>query len=183
LIVVARVLDGRLPAGRVRKEVIGHAVARERALVTLVDPIRAAAGGAQLQKSILDIDHPRFAALAGFVHQPHRAGVALAFFDHRLRQRAEEPLDVRLAHQQIDRQLHDVRLHTREALGAPTLGDLACQRRAQDLGVALEQIRARLWVVTVASLPTGGGVDVLGAVCIHASIIQQFAPGLSGLAR
>ena len=42
--------------------------------------------------------------------------MTLAVLDHRLGQRTEEAFDVGLAHEQIERQLDDLRLHVRAAL-------------------------------------------------------------------
>ena len=63
--------------------------------------------------------------------------MALALVDHRLRERAEKPFDVRLAHQQIERELDDVGLHLREAFRAAAFGGLAKQRGAQHIRIAL----------------------------------------------
>ena len=71
-----------------------------------------------------------------FVDQPNAAGMAVALLDHRLRQHAEEPIDVGLTDQQIERELDDFRLHPREALRAAPVGMFASQRGAQDLGIA-----------------------------------------------
>jgi hypothetical protein len=53
--------------------------------------------------------------------QPHRARVALALLDHCLRQSAEKAFDIGFAHQQIQRELDDFRLHRRAAFGSPML--------------------------------------------------------------
>ena len=97
---------------------------------------RPTRGSSAVNTSTVQVRHPQVAALLVVVDQPHAGGVALALFDHRLQQRAEEALDVRLAHQQIERELHDVGLDLREALGAAALGRLAHQRRAQRVRVA-----------------------------------------------
>ena len=60
--------------------------------------------------------------------QPDAAGVALAFFDQRLHEHAEEALDVRLAHEEVERELHGIALDVRHALGPAPLVDLAGQR-------------------------------------------------------
>ncbi len=57
--------------------------------------------------------------------------VALALLGQRLEERAEEAVDIRLTHQEIDSELHDVRLNLGQALGAPSLEILAGQRGAQ----------------------------------------------------
>ena len=109
--IVELVLDGLAPAGRVREEVRGHALAREPALL----PGRLARSPAspfgRREQPILHVRHPQVALLHALVDQPHRARVALALLDHRLRQPAEEAFDVRLAHEQIERELDDLGLH------------------------------------------------------------------------
>ncbi|PYR59296.1 MAG: hypothetical protein DMF91_15165 [Acidobacteria bacterium] len=70
------------------------------------------------------------------VDQPHTARVVLALFDHRLRQRSEEALDVRLAHQQIQRELDNLSLDLRAALSAATLTSLANQGGAEHFRIA-----------------------------------------------
>ncbi len=80
-------------------------------------------------------DHPQIAPLLIVVDQPHTAGVELAVFDHRLRQRAEEALDVRLAHQQIQGKLDHLGLDLHAALGPAAFGSLANQRGAQHLWI------------------------------------------------
>ena len=89
--------------------------------------------------------HPQVAPLLVLVDQPDAAPVALALFDQRLREHAEEALDVGLAHQQIERELDDLGLHLRDALGATTLGGLANQRGAKHLRIAFFRVHgARL---------------------------------------
>ncbi len=61
------------------------------------------------------------------VEQPDAAGVALALLDQRLDEDAEEAGDVRLADEQIERQLDGIALDARHALGAAALVDLARQ--------------------------------------------------------
>ena len=46
------------------------------------------------EQPVLDVGHPQLAPLQRFVDEPHRARMALALFDHRLAQCAEEALDV-----------------------------------------------------------------------------------------
>ena len=86
-------------------------------------------------QAILDVRHPELASAARVIDQPHAAREALALFDHRLRQRAEKSFDVRLAHEQIERELHDFGLHVREALRAAVLAGFANQPRTQNLGI------------------------------------------------
>ena len=69
------------------------------------------------------------------VEEPDRAAFAAGVLDHRFCQAAEEPLDVRLAHQQIDRELHDFGLHRGEAVGAPPRVVFADERGAQHVGI------------------------------------------------
>ena len=97
--------------------------------------------GARLRskKLIAEIRHPQIAARARIVEQPHAAGVAFALLDQRLHEHAEEAGDVRLAHQQIERELHRVALNTRRALGeAPRVRFLS-----ELLGERLERIARR----------------------------------------
>ena len=67
------------------------------------------------------------------VEQPDAAGVALALLDERLDEDAEEAGDVRLADQQVERELDGVALDVRHALGAAALVDLARERVARAL--------------------------------------------------
>ena len=81
---------------------------------------------------ILDVRHPGFTALAHFVEQPQRARMALALFDHRPGQRAEEPFDVGLAHE-VECQLGDRCLHVGAAFSAAALA--LSNQRGEHLGV------------------------------------------------
>jgi hypothetical protein len=85
-----------------------------------------------------------------FVKQPDATRVALAFLDHRLRQRTEKAVDVGLAHQQVERELYDIGLHPGEALGAPPFGVLVRQRGAQDIRIAFVRMHGDRLVVLVA---------------------------------
>ena len=84
------------------------------------------------EEPILDVGHPEVAALRGRRRSARRAQVWLSLSSTIvLRQRAEESFDVGLAHQQIERELHDVGLHVRAALGAaPLAATRAAARRA-----------------------------------------------------
>ena len=125
--IVAPVLNGLGPARRVREEVGSHALARERQRVP-------PAARARVQP-IHDVRHPQIAALMLVVDQPDTARMAVAFFDHRLRQHAEEPVDVGLPDQQIERELHHLGLHPCEALCAAPAGRLAPQCGAKDVRI------------------------------------------------
>ncbi|OLE82625.1 MAG: hypothetical protein AUF76_08700 [Acidobacteria bacterium 13_1_20CM_2_65_9] len=85
-----------------------------------------------------------------FVDQPDTARTAVAFLDHRLRQRAEEAFDVRLTHQQIERELDNVGLHLRQAIGAAARGRFSSQRGAKHVRIALIRMHIVLMVVLVA---------------------------------
>ena len=65
---------------------------------------------------VVEVRHPELAALLVFVDQPHAAGVALALLDQRLREAAKEPVDVGLAHEEIERELNGVGLNVGQAL-------------------------------------------------------------------
>ncbi|PYQ86431.1 MAG: hypothetical protein DMG03_07235 [Acidobacteria bacterium] len=69
-------------------------------------------------ETVRDVRHPQIAPLLVVVHQPDAADMAIAFLDHGPRQTAEEALDVRFAHEEIERQLNYFSLHLREALSA-----------------------------------------------------------------
>ena len=124
--IVVLVLDRLQPAVLEREEVAAERLVRERERLEAV-LLRV--------EAIADKRHPQRAALAAVVDQPHAARVALGFLDHRLRQAAEESLDVRLAHEEIDGELHHLGLHVGEALGAAALGVLAHERGAEHLGI------------------------------------------------
>ena len=80
------------------------------------------------------------------IQQPHAAGVALALFDERLGEDAEEAGDVGLAHEQIERGLDGVALDVGHALGAAAIVGLARQGLFQrvDLGLGRELRRERV---------------------------------------
>src|SRR5260221_4291901 len=99
---------------------MGHALARKLPRV-LVGPALAALALAGRDQPVLDVGHPQFAPLRVLVEQPDRTAVALALLDHRLGQRAEEPLDVRFAHEQLAGQLDDFGLDLRAALRTAAL--------------------------------------------------------------
>ena len=116
-----------------------------------------------------------------------RAGVALALLDHRLGQRAEEAFDVRLAHQQIERELDDLGLHVRAALGAAALAGLAHQRGAQHLRIVRRDFLRLLTCTrplshlessTSTSLRLSGSLRPIDAISQHvlmadAGIVQK----------
>ena len=83
------------------------------------------------EEGVADPRHPQLAALTVVIQQPHAAGVALALFDQRLGEDAEEAGDVGLAHQQIERGLDGVALDVGHALGAAAIVGLARQRLSQ----------------------------------------------------
>ncbi len=131
------------------------------------------------------------------VEQPDAAGVALALLDQRLDEDAEEAVDVRLAHQQIERELDGVALDVGHALGAAALVGLARQRLSQRVDLRLGRrvpARARSSVErrvgrsarseirmrrlsrrtpTTAALP----IDAGALQSAHVSIMRQVAPG------
>ena len=106
---------------------IRHALARQRERVPV--------GALRRVQPIRHVRHPQIAPLLIVVDQPHAARVAFALFDQRLGEHAEEALDVRLAHQQIERELDDLGLDFRAALRAMAFGRLANQRGAQHLRI------------------------------------------------
>jgi hypothetical protein len=67
--------------------------------------------------------------------------MALAFFDHLLCEGAEESFDVRFAHEEIECDLDDGRLHVRGALRAAALARFAKQRGAQDFRILRREFR------------------------------------------
>ena len=79
--------------------------------------------------------------LALVVDQPDAAAVAFGLLDHVLGQAAEEAFEVGLADQQIQRELNDLGLHGRQALGAETLVVLTRQRGAKHLRIGRGQLR------------------------------------------
>src|SRR5262245_56671207 len=103
---------------------------------------------------IADEGHPRLTALLLLVQQPNRADAAVTFFDHRLRKSAEEAFDVRLAHQEIERELHDVGLHGRETFGALPLARLTNERASKHLEILGEHF-LRLMVATRVGASAG----------------------------
>jgi len=82
------------------------------------------------------VGHPEITPAIVLIDQPYTTTVALAFFDQCLREHSEEALDVGLPHQQIERELDNIRLDFRNAFGAATFGTLANQGRAKHLGIA-----------------------------------------------
>ena len=86
-----------------------HALARQAESVSQSGP-------AVVNNRRRQMRHPEIAALLVFVDQPHAAGVALALFDQRLDERAEEAFDVGFAHEQIERELdHSVWIFARHS--------------------------------------------------------------------
>jgi hypothetical protein len=61
---------------------------------------------------------------------------------------APKKLDVGLAHQQIERELHDTCLHLREALGAAAFGVFTIQRGAKHVRIAF--VRMHLVLMSLA---------------------------------
>ena len=83
-----------------------------------------------------EVGHPELAALLVFVEQPHAGHVALGLFGQRLEQRPEEPVEIGLAHEQVECVLRDLGLNVRETFRPSPLLRLARQRRAQRSCVA-----------------------------------------------
>ena len=100
-------------------EMAGHALARQRQRGPVLARLR--------EEVIAEIRHPELAAAPILVEQPDAARVALALLDERLDEDAEEAGDVRLAHQQVERELHGVALDPRGALGQASRIGLARQ--------------------------------------------------------
>jgi hypothetical protein len=98
---------------------------------------------------IADVRHPRLAPLALFVQEPDRADEALTLVNHRLGEAAEEPLDVRLAYEQIQCELHDVGLHAGEAFRASAFERLANQRTPHHLEIV--RVHLLRWPVPARS--------------------------------
>ncbi len=141
------------------------------------------------------------------IQQPHAAGVALALFDERLGEDAEEAGDVGLAHEQIERGLDRVALDVGHALGAAAIVGLARQARfsASNLGLwarAPGRARSRRceWRVRrfwqarpsrrkapprrapndAGDAEVAGDSDDAGAFCLPtSSIMRQVAAGLT----
>jgi hypothetical protein len=138
--IVALVLDRLRPSRFVREQVLSHLLSRECQLVPR-------AGGAGVEP-IDHVRHPQLRQLMLFVDQPDAAGVAIALFDHCLRQHAKEPVDVGLADQQIECELDDLGLHPREAFRATALRRLTFQRLAENARILLFDMRLRLLAET-----------------------------------
>src|SRR5262245_10295090 len=113
------------------KDVASEHVAWKRAFVAVV---RAR------DEPIADESHPRLTALLLLVQQPDRADPAVALFDHRLREGAEEAFDVRLAHQEIEGELHDVGLHGRETLRALSLARLTYESAEEHVEILTRHV-------------------------------------------
>ena len=94
------------------------------------------------EQLILEIRHPQVRALLILVDQPHAARVTLALFGQRLREHAEEAVDVGFAHEEIERQLHGAALNARQALRTAPLAAFSLERRAQRLDVRPAQVIA-----------------------------------------
>ena len=111
------VLDDLGPAGLVAREVRAHALARRaRAASQSARPAR--------EQPVLHVGHPQFAALLVVVLSSHTAQAWLSHSSTSvLHEHAEEPVDVRLADEQIERELDRVALNLRHALGAPAAVD------------------------------------------------------------
>ena len=119
-----------LLAGGVLEQMPGHRLAGER-------PPRAIlriAGGhpvARDEQPVPKVGHPERTLLQIVVDEPDAAGMAVGLLDHGLAERAEESLDVGLAHQQIERVADHLGLHVGKALGAAALGRFTYQRGPQ----------------------------------------------------
>ena len=73
----------------------------------------------------------------------YAAALALGLFHQRLREHAEETLEVRLTHQQIESKLDDLGLHVRAALGSTAPVGLANQRGAKHLWIVGNRLPRR----------------------------------------
>src|SRR5688572_25587028 len=127
-LVVRAVLDCLVPARLVRKQMTPKTLTRKLRRLPL--------GTADREDLAVDMRHPDVAALLILVDQPDGDLVAFALLGKRLEQRAEEAVDIRLAYQGIDRELHDIGLNLRQALGAPPLEILPRERSAQRVQVS-----------------------------------------------
>ena len=149
------VLDGRGPSGHVRHQMVREQVVRKRQ--------RLEVAAAPHVQAIAAVRHPQLAPLLIVVEQPHGARVALGVFDHRLGQSTEESFDVRLADEQIERELHDFRLHRRQTVRALPRVVLAYESRAENVGISRRRFGGR-----------GSSADgAVGPVWFHRPIIEQ----------
>ncbi len=120
--IVSFVVDDLGPAGLVGEEMRRHAFARQRQ--------RFPPRSAPREESLLDRRHPQVARRRprGVVfEEPDAAGVTFALLDERFDEDAKESGDVRLADEQVERQLDGIALDAGHALGAAPLVDLARQ--------------------------------------------------------
>ena len=76
-------------------------------------------------------------ALLVRIDQEHAAGLTLAVVDERLDERPEEAVDVGLADQQVQSQLHRIALDVGQALRTAPAVALALERLTQRLHVGL----------------------------------------------
>jgi hypothetical protein len=83
-----------------------------------------------------EVGHPEVTALLVFVDQPHAGHLALRFLGQRLEQGAKEPVEIGLAHEQVERVFGDLGLNVGQALCATPFGGFVPQRRAQRAHVA-----------------------------------------------
>jgi hypothetical protein len=70
------------------------------------------------------------------VDQPDTARMAVAFIDEGFRERPEKAFDVRLTHQEVERELDGTGLDFPQTLGVAALGPFPYQRGAKDLRIA-----------------------------------------------
>jgi len=87
--------------------------------------------------------------------------MALAFFDHLLCEGTEESFDVRFAHEEVECDLDDGRLHVRGALRTAALARFAKQRGAQDLRILRREFR-RLALRASTSRVIHGYISLFG---------------------
>jgi len=98
---------------------------------------------------IPEIGHQQLAVMAVIVDEPQAARMVFPLLDHRFRQRAEKAFHVGLAHEQIQRDVHDLGLDLHHAFRTAPLGGLADERAAKDLGIVRVDFPRRLMFLVV----------------------------------
>jgi hypothetical protein len=109
----------------------GHRLARIALVYRFALRVSFPPGHTRREQPILHIGHPQIASFGVFIDEPDTTDATVGFLDDGLRQRAEEPVDVGFAREQIERVLDDVSLHLRVALRASAGHCLAQQRGAK----------------------------------------------------
>src|SRR5258706_5671802 len=154
--VIAFVDDRAPPSRDVFEEMARHALALPHDGVPLATLRRVEPTGL--------LAHPELDAPLVVVRQPDVAGQALALFYERLRERLEEALDaIRLAGQDVERQLHRIGLDLRERLRVAALSHLTQKRALElvwiggDLIVGISHIFHRLLLFLFQGSPESRG--------------------------